>query len=195
MCAAQIPVIINHNNPPRRTVKASYTPKHINAAAQNICNILKKALLNLQLWHVVNGKKKLMGREMDIWGGWKHATITYLKALCCSSWLPSDLCTLVSGTLSHSINYMASLWNYLLNSMTKGHNGFTHSQCTSLQSTVDRTLHNKQNIKTWHLFILFYFPNPQQGTMAWEKTFWNLFKDIFCIKTFKQHGLISVPVH
>lgn len=36
ICVSQIQVIINLKDPVRRTVKASYTPKHINAAAQNI---------------------------------------------------------------------------------------------------------------------------------------------------------------
>ena len=62
----------------------------------------------------------------------------------------------------------------------KGHNGFTHSQCTSLQSKVWGTLYKKK----WFLgmFFFFYLTNPQQGTVAWEGTFWNPFIDFLCIK-------------
>lgn len=42
----------------------------------------------------------------------------------------------------------------------KGHNGFTHSQCTSLQSKVGGTLYKKK--KERKRFILFYLPNLQQ---------------------------------
>lgn len=41
------------------------------------------------------------------------------KALCLSSLLLSDVCTLALGILSHTISYIFSQSNYLLNSMTK----------------------------------------------------------------------------
>lgn len=70
--------------------------------------------------------------------------LSYSKALCLSSLQPLDFCTLASdNSVSYyqlhlfTIKLFAQLYD-------KGHNGFTHSQCTSLQSKVEGTLYKKK---------------------------------------------------
>lgn len=62
--------------------------------------------------------------------------LSYSKALCLSSLQLLDVCTLaLENSVSH---YQLHLFTIKLSDQLydKGHNGFTHSQCTSLQSKV-----------------------------------------------------------
>lgn len=73
------------------------------------------------------------------------------------------------GTASSFSDYELHLFTQLLDRVYhKGHNGFTHSQCTSLQSNVGGTLYNNNNNdddKKRRLFLkkFFHLPNAQRG--------------------------------
>lgn len=82
-----------------------------------------------------------------------HATMfsSPSKALCLSS-------LAAVGLLYHNYQ-LRDFTNYLLRSMTKGHNGFTHSQWTSLQSKEGGTLYthkNKTMVRSTRFFFVFF---------------------------------------
>lgn len=102
---------------------------------------MKKALHNLHMWRVGNekanqqeyGDVKLFNRQ-TLRGMECMPPFSYSKALCRSSLLLSDFCTLASGALLVTISYDFFTIKLSARLYDKGHNGFTHSQCTSLQS-------------------------------------------------------------
>lgn len=81
-------------------------------------------MLNLQLWNVVNEKANWQ-KEDDTFNRQMlrrnecTPPFSYSKALCLSSLLLLDFCTMALGIPSHTIGYIFSHSNYLLNSMTK----------------------------------------------------------------------------
>lgn len=77
---------------------------------------------------------------------------SYSKALCRSSSLLSDFCTLVLVILPHTLSYV---FHKLFQLYDKGHNGVTHSQCTSLKPKVGGTLYKKKKKGKPRLLITF----------------------------------------
>lgn len=149
---------------------------------------INKAFLNSHLWIVVNEKANWAGRmrceALDGHGGERNACRHFLiqrhwvfsvrRCQTAARWR-REFCRILSATSSHKL--FAQLYH-------KGHNGFTHSQCTSSQSNVRGTLYKKKKkmVRLSFFFFFFCLPNPQRGTMAWERTSWNPFIYFLCIK-------------
>lgn len=89
--------------------------------------------------------------------------LSYSKALCLSSLQLLDVCTLaLENSVSH---YQLHLFTIKLSDQLydKGHNGFTHSQCTSLQSKVGEHCTKKKKKKMVHNDSLFNLPKSAAG--------------------------------
>lgn len=99
-------------------------------------------------------------------------SFSYSKALCLSSLLLMDFWTSTLGllflpTTCLTIKLSARLYD-------KGHNGFTHSQCTSLQSKVRGTLY-KKDFQTF-FFLFWNFPTLQRWNCSLRKNFFFILK-------------------
>ena len=120
-------------------------------------------------WNVVNGKEDRQ-EEGDV----KTFNGQTLRGMEC---MPSFF--LFKGTVSFQLAAVRLLYvdvrnsNYQLHLFTiklfaqlydKGHNGFTHSQCTSLQSKVGGTLYKEKMVRLVFSFFytLFFFPQTFQ---------------------------------
>lgn len=130
---------------------------------------MNKALHNLHTWRA--GNEKANQREdgdVKLFNGQTlrgmecMPPFSYSKALCRSSLLLSDFCTLALGLLSLTTSYNFSQTICLI--LWQRTHGFTHSQCTSLQSKE----REHSTLKMVELVSVLY---PQQGTMASERTF------------------------
>lgn len=115
-------------------------------------------------------------------------SFSYSKALCLSSLLLSDFCTLASGiSVAHyqlhlfTIKLFAQLYD-------KGHNGFTHSQCTSLQSKVEGMLYKKKDDQTCFFFL---FSKPSKSTARYYGLRKNIVKSFHMLSMHKKKPLIT----
>lgn len=114
----------------------------------------------------------------DTEGNGAHAIFFLFKGTVSFQFAAVRLLHVDIGNLSHSISYIFSqLFAQLYH---KGHNGFTHSQCTSLQSNEGGTTVQKKMVRLFFFFSFLNLPNPQRGSKAEHPEI--LFSYTRCIK-------------
>lgn len=156
-----------------------------------------KALLDFHLWNAVKRKSKWAGgwrcetfngqtlREMEC-----TPSFSYSKALCLSSLLLSDFRTLTSGKLSHTISYIFSQSNYLLNSMTKD------TMDSHIHSVLACSLKKEEHCTKQRWSDLFFNFQIHSRVLWLEKEHSEILSFAFHAQkeTFKRHRPVSFPV-
>lgn len=136
---------------------------HIQALPTFIQTIGLTKYLFFHPWNAVHEKVVERGNSEPFSGHrgeWSACHLFLIQRHCvCSVCCYQTAARWLREFLSHTISYIFSqLFAQLYD---KGHNGFTHSQCTSLQSNEGGILYKKKMVR---LFFFFSFFKPSKST-------------------------------